>query len=207
MIAIDQIKKLSGVLALITVSVSCGDVVRTGRSPVYLVIDQLTAKSGAVASATTSNTLQSDVITLVTSPAPCSTSAPCPTVFSDSGAVTLRALPKDVTATSPTANSEVTISRYHVAYHRADGRNTPGVDVPYPFDGAATGTTVGGKLELTFELVRHVAKMESPLVELKTNAAVITTIGEVTFYGRDQVGNDVNVTGSLQVDFGNFGDK
>ena len=38
-------------------------------------------------------------------------------------------------------------------------------------------------------------------------AAVITTIAEVTFYGRDQVGNDVTVSGTLQVDFGNFGDK
>ena len=69
-------------------------------------------------------------------------------------------------ATSPTTNSEVTINRYHVNYRRADGRNTPGVDVPYAFDGAVTGTTSGGQLELGFELVRHVAKMESPLVEL-----------------------------------------
>jgi len=28
----------------------------------------------------------------------------------------------------------------------------------------------------------------------------------VTFYGTDRVGNDISVTGSIQVDFGNFGD-
>ena len=151
--------------------------------------------------------LQSDVVVWVTTPAPCSTTTPCPTFFSDSGSVTLRALQKDVTATSPSSNSEVTISRYHIAYQRADGRNTPGVDVPYAFDGAVTGTTTGGKLVLGFELVRHVAKMESPLVELRSNAAIITTIAEVSFYGRDQVGNDVTVSGTLQIDFGNFGDK
>ena len=49
--------------------------------------------------------------------------------------------------------------------------------------------------------------MESPLVELGSNAAIITTIAEVTFYGRDQVGNDVTVSGTMQIDFGNFGDK
>jgi hypothetical protein len=207
MTALTQLKKLSGAIALIAVTVSCGDVVRQGRSPVYLVVDQLTGTSGASASAGNGNTLQSDVITMVTTPAPCTQTAPCPTVFSDSGAIALRALQKDVSATAPSSNSEVTINRYHIDYRRADGRNTPGVDVPYAFDGAATGTTVGGKLNLTFELVRHVAKEESPLVELGSNAAVITTIAEVTFYGRDQVGNDISVSGTMQIDFGNFGDK
>jgi hypothetical protein len=28
----------------------------------------------------------------------------------------------------------------------------------------------------------------------------------VTFYGHDQAGNEVSATGSIQVDFGNFGD-
>lgn len=207
MTAFNQLQKLSGAIALIAVSVSCGDVVRQGKSPVYLVIDSLTAKSGADTGSQPSNYLQSDVLTLVTSPTPCSATAPCPTVFSDPGTVDLRALQKDVSATSPTTNSEVTISRYHVSYRRADGRNTPGVDVPYGYDGAVTGTTASGKLELVFELVRHVTKMESPLAELATNPGVITTLADVTFYGRDQVGNDVTVSGAIQVDFGNFGDK
>jgi hypothetical protein len=205
MTAFNQIKKLSGAIALLAVSVSCGDVVRTGRSPVYLVIDQLTATPGEVGGSGSSqtNVLQSDVA--VNSPAPCSNETPC--IFNDGGKVQIRALAKDVTATSPSSNSEVTINRYHVTYRRADGRNTPGVDVPFGFDGAVTGTTVDGKLILTFELVRHDAKMESPLIQLGNNYAVITTLAEVTFYGRDQVGNDVSVTGSIQVDFGNFADK
>lgn len=208
MTAFTQLKKLSGAAVLIAVSVSCGDVVRQGSSPVYLVIDQLTAAPGGASSGgKATNVLQSDVITLATTPAPCSPTAPCPTVFADMGDVMLRALQKNVSATSPSTNSEVTISRYHVNYRRADGRNTPGVDVPYAFDGAVTGTTSGGQLELGFELVRHVTKMESPLAELATNPGVITTIAEVTFYGRDQVGNDVTVSGNIQVDFGNFGDK
>lgn len=202
MTAFNQLKKLSGAVALIAVSVSCGDVVRQGRSPVYLVVDSLTAQPGGATAGTQGNVLHSDVA--VNAPAPCSLLSPC--IYSDSGNVSLRALRKDVTATSPTANSEVTINRYHITYRRADGRNTPGVDVPYAFDGAVTGTTAGAVLKLNFEMVRHVAKLETPLVELGTNFAVITTIAEVTFYGRDQVGNDVSVSGSMQVDFGNFAD-
>ena len=209
MIAFTQLKKLSGAVALVAASVSCGDAVRQGKSPVYLVIDQLTGAPGGASNAagTGNNFLHSDVLTMVTSPAPCTTTAPCPTVFADSGAVKLRSLQKDVTATSPSTNSEVTINRYHVTYRRADGHNTPGVDVPYGFDGALTGTTSGGVVTLNFELVRNVAKMETPLADLATNPAVITTIAEVTFYGRDMVGNDMSVSGSIQIDFGNFGDK
>src|SRR4029077_7898106 len=121
---------------------------------VYLVVDQLSAIQGGPGSTEKKNVLLSDVA--VNSPDPCSTSTPC--IYNDSGEVELSALQKNVSATSPTTNSEVTINRYHVNYRRSDGRNTQGVDVPYGFDGAATGTTVDGKLKLNFEMVRHVAK-------------------------------------------------
>ena len=95
-----------------------------------------------------------------------------------------------------------------MVYRRADGRNTPGVDVPYAFDGAATGTVpLTGTMTLGFQMVRNQAKQEPPLVQLATNGLFISTIADVTFYGRDQVGNDVSVTGSMEVDFANFGDK
>jgi len=190
--------------------VSCGDVVRQGSSPVYLVIDQLQGIRGAVSAGTPSSTLISDVITNVTSPDPCTTASPCPTIFGDNGQVTLRAPLKDPGATaplSPTTNNEVTISRYHVDYIRADGRNTPGVDVPYGFDSAVTGTIpAGGSLTLGFELVRSAAKSETPLVQLKTSSNVINVIARVTFYGADRVGNNVTVTGQIGIEFGNFGD-
>ncbi len=202
----------AAILAVIGVSVSCGDVSRQGRAPVYLVIDSLQGISGGGTAGTPSGFLLSDVLGSRTAPAPCSASTPCPTVFNDSGTATLRLSVKDLgTATSPTtatSNNEVTINRYRVSYKRSDGRNTPGVDVPYAFDGAATGTVPkGGTFALAFELVRHAAKEEAPLVQLIYNSSIITTIADVTFYGRDQVGNEVNVTGSIQVDFGNFGDR
>ena len=92
-------------------------------------------------------------------------------------------------------------------FRRSDGRNRPGVDVPYAFDGAATGTIAsGGTLTLGFELVRHVAKQEAPLVQLVDSPTIISTIADITFYGQDRVGNEISVMGSISVDFGNFGD-
>ena len=195
--------------ALIAVTASCGDVSRQGSSPVYLVIDILQGQRGATTLGPPSNPLISAVLTNVTTPAPCSTTSPCPTVFGDAGQATLRAPLKNIGATAalaPTSNNEVTINRLHVDYTRADGRNTPGVDVPFGFDSAITGTiTAGATLQLEFELVRVVAKEESPLVQLRTSSNVISAIATVTFYGVDRVGNNVQVSGQLQIEFGNFG--
>ena len=52
----------------------------------------------------------------------------------------------------------------------------------------------------------RVAKLEAPLASLVNDDTLITTIAYVTFYGRDQAGNDVSVAGSIDVTFGNFGD-
>ena len=64
-------------------------------------------------------------------------------------------------------NNAITVNRYRVVYRRSDGRNTPGVDVPYAFDGArrpsrsARATTS----PIPFVLVRVQAKLEAPLVD------------------------------------------
>jgi hypothetical protein len=199
-----------GVAAIVAASISCGDVVRTGRAPVYLVINSLQAAQGNHPTTLVSNLL-SDVITNVSSPAPCSTTSPCPTVFNDLGSAQLRLSLKDIgspsTPSQPTSNNDVTITRIHINYRRADGRNTPGVDVPYPWDAASTITVPStGTATIAFELVRHASKEESPLIQLRSSPSIINTITEVTFYGRDQAGNEVQVTGLIQIDFGNFGD-
>jgi hypothetical protein len=193
--------------ALVGASVSCGNVVRSGRSPVYLVVDSVTGTSGATKD--TGIPLYSDVITNVTSPPPCSQTSPCATVFADTATASMRAELKDITSTTgPSPYNDVTINRVHINYTRADGRSTPGVDVPYAWDAAATGTIRGGGSgSIVFEIVRHAAKEESPLVQLINSATIINTIAELTFYGRDQAGNEVTASATLQVNFGNFGDK
>jgi hypothetical protein len=188
----------------------CGQQNTEGRSPSYLVIEAFQAASGAKPT-TYSGTLDSDVITLVTTSLG-GQDVVAPTVYEDIGQVKLRMALKNVgnavSVTAPTATNLITVTRYHVDYKRSDGRNAQGVDVPYAFDGAATGTfgTDGGLL--TFALVRAQAKLEAPLKALQNGggAAVISTMAEVTFYGTDQNGNSVSVTGSISVNFADWGD-
>jgi len=195
---------------LIGTTASCGDVVRSGRAPSYLVIDSLGGIRGATSLGTPSSTLISDVITNITSPDPCTPTNPCPTIFGDPGQAVMHiALKNPGPAGTPATPSEVnsiTIDRYRVDYIRADGRNTPGVDVPYGFDGALTVTVSTSSATFGFQLVRVVAKEETPLVQLKNSSSFITVIANVTFYGHDQAGNDVSATGKIQIDFGNYGD-
>jgi hypothetical protein len=104
--------------------------------------------------------------------------------------------------------NQVTVNRYRVQYRRADGHNVPGVDVPYDFDSAFTVTVPAtGNAEAAFEIVRHSAKEEAPLAALRFNDDIISTIAEVTFYGRDQAGNEVSASASIGINFGNFADS
>ena len=201
-------------LAMVAAS-SCGsELMRNSTSPAYLIIDQIQVQSGPGSFG--NGALFSDVITLV----PKNTGFP--TVFADLGSVKLVLGLKnpgtfDATgALTPTAASplnQITMTRYHVRFVRADGRNREGIDIPYGFDGGMTGTVGASGATLSFELVRHSAKEEPPLVNLRTptvngfaGAEEISTIAEITFYGRDQTGREVFVIGQVSVNFGDFGD-
>ena len=192
--------RLAGMLVLAALTASCGDVTRQGTGSSYLIIQELQAASGAEPGAF-SGTLNSDVVTVVEE---------VPTIFNDVARVRFSLAMKDPGSangpTSPTPANFITMNRYHVRYFRADGRNTPGVDVPSAFDGAFSGTVGSTDLTIGFELVRHIAKEQAPLAALGRSPTIITTICEITFYGRDQTGRDVSVTGQLMINFGNFGD-
>ena len=189
---------LGWTVCLAGAAAGCGDVVRQDRSPVSLVIESLTGASGASGNVGTfSGTLQSDVLTIVDD---------SPTIFSDSGQVTMRFVMKDI-LTTPSAVNAVTINRYRVTFRRSDGRNTPGVDVPFPFDSAVTFTIApGGAVTQAFELIRHVAKMEAPLAALQSSPVIISTVADITFFGHDLAGNELSASGSLGIQFGNFAD-
>ncbi len=200
-------RPLAGALAVawLMFSASCGYLSKNGRSPVYLIIDSLQAASGAKP-ASLSTILDSDVLTYVKTQVG-GQQVLVPTVFEDPGQIALHVAPKAPEATiTPTNN--ITVTRYHVEFRRSDGRNTQGVDVPYAFDGAATGTLGDGSGTISIILVRAQAKLEAPLKALVGGggASLISTIAEVTIYGRDQNGNDITVTGSISVNFADWGD-
>ena len=183
---------------------SCGTAVRQGRGSSYLVIDALLAASGAEPDKL-SNSLSSDVQTIVKVD-----DVPTPVIYEDRAQAVVRVSMKDPTSTTqPSTTNEITLTGYHVTFKRADGRNAPGVDVPYAFDGAVTATAkVGSTVTVQFVLVRVQAKIEPPLVAMINGggAIFISTIAEVTLYGHDQAGNQVNVTGAINVNFGNWAD-
>jgi len=187
---------LTGV-ALAGGAASCSSHVREGRSPSYLIVNSVLAASGT--DQTFGNTLESDVLTKNS-------------VFSDSGQATMTLALKDIgppaNPAAPTTNNFVTLTRYHVEYRRSDGRNAQGVDVPFAFDGASTATITDSATSFNFTLVRLQAKLEAPLVNLAGHggAGVISTIADVTFYGTDQAGNEVQATGSISVNFADWAD-
>jgi hypothetical protein len=82
------------------------------------------------------------------------------------------------------------------------------VDVPYPFDGGVTVTITNTAVSVPFEIVRDNAKEEAPLKALAGGGGrvFISTIANVTFYGKDQVGNDIQASGTISVNFGDFAD-
>jgi hypothetical protein len=199
----------AGAIALTLVAAGCGKAAQEGRSPSQLVILSLEGASGADPDELGSWVL-SDVLTMVSRNID-GQDVLVPTIFNDIGRVTMSLVLKDQgvpgLSAAPSALNAVTITRYRVSYRRADGRNTPGVDVPFGFEGAVTFTVPGeGDASSGFELVRVIAKQETPLLPLVTNGNFITTIADITFFGRDLAGNDVQATGSMQVDFGNFAD-
>ena len=188
-------------LALATLAVgACGsDEAREGQASSYLIIAALEGQgvtgSGA-GGGTFTPVLRSDVQTNGS-------------VFEDNGRVTMTAAMRDVTNPNVSTNNLITVTRYRVVFRRSDGRNTPGVEVPYAFDGAVTFTVEPGSTSsIPFSLVRAQAKLESPLMNLRGlgGSVLISTIADVTFWGRDQAGRETSVTGKISVNFADWGD-
>ena len=173
--------------------------ITASRSSSILVIERIGAASGGTNDDPIPTFLESDVLTNGS-------------VFDDIGRVTTRLALKDPgtpeSPTSPTSANFVTVTRYRVVYQRTDGRNAPGVDVPFPMDGAVTFTVVSGPQSAEFILVRASAKLEQPLRPLVGGggAIIINTLAEVTFYGKDQTGAEVIATGTITVNFADWAD-
>jgi len=177
---------------------SCTSQQTQGTSSSYLIINTLQAASGATPTQF-GGSLESDVETKGS-------------VFEDPGEVIFSLGLKDpgsaTTPTTPTTANFITVTSYHVTFVRSDGQNTPGVSVPWPFDGAMTITVGNENATGTFVLVRAQAKLEAPLLALVNGGGqgLISTIAQVTFYGTDQTGRQVSVTGTVSVNFADWAD-
>ena len=178
-------RALAPVAAAVLIS-GCGDYATNGSGSSYLVLNTLTGGAGG-------GSLQSDVISDEGG------------ILQDNGEASLTLQMKDLGGPGPSPVNAITITQYHVEYIRSDGRNVQGVDVPFAFDGGVT-VTVSGASTVTFTLVRAAAKHEAPLKALVGHGGAqhISTIARVTFYGHDQTGRGVSVTGNIGVDFADW---
>ena len=187
----------AALVAAATVLPGCTSQQMQGASSSYLIVDSLNGSRGDQDDF--SGVLESDVVSNTG------------TVVGDIGKVDLRLGMKDPGSTTnpstPTSANFITVTRYHVKYIRSDGRNTQGVDVPYEFDAGSTATVIGGGTEVTITLVRLQAKLEAPLKALvgQGGQVAITTVAEITLYGKDQAGREVSVKGTITVNFADFG--
>jgi hypothetical protein len=166
---------------------SCSQTIRTGQASSYLVMTTLTGGPDS------DTTVESDVVSDTGS------------IFTDVGQASLQVVMKDPGGLAPGPVNAITITQYRVEYIRSDGRNTPGVDVPFPFTSGVTATiTESGSVGFT--LVRVQAKLEAPLKALANfgGAMAISTVARVTFYGHDQTGREVSVSGNLDVTFADW---
>jgi len=147
-------------------------------------------------------------------------------ILNDEAEVTVNLFRKNNNpAMSVSAVEHVYLTRYEVRYFRTDGRDVEGVDVPFRVTGplgnlrfhtASPGAEVEQTVNIT--LVRHQAKLEPPLANLRggtlsdttfqlPNGAVLTLIAEVTIYGETVQGKALKATGNVQVTFADFPDE
>jgi hypothetical protein len=179
--------RLALALTCVVSVTSCSKMIRTGQASSYLVITTLTggAEGGA--------TVESDVVSDEGG------------IVQDSGQATLTLQMKDPGGPGPSPVNSITITQYQVEYIRSDGRNVQGVDVPFAFASGVTATVIDSAT-VSFTLVRAQAKHEAPLRALAGHGGAqhITTVARVTFYGRDQTGREVSVTGNIEVSFADW---
>ena len=175
------------------------------RASAGLIIERIVAVPGGRSDRSPATYLQSDVCVRGEAGGPCR-------VFDDVGQVTTRLRFKDPgtveNPSSPTTANFVTINRYRVRYVRSDGRHRPGIDVPHPWEGALTATTMAESQTAAFTLVRASAKLEAPLRALTGGggAVILNATAEIDFYGHDQTGAGVAATGRIGVHFADWAD-
>lgn len=181
---------------------SCNAIENETKSGSLLVVESLT---GVDMEGTEVNFLQSDVLfqdpdTLVE------------TIYADLGKATLRVRLLDpASAFGPSQYNNIMLDKYVVSFFRADGNNREGIDIPYSFEGyLSTTITVDTAVDINFVVVREVAKMEPPLVDLANSirdVGVLECRAKIEFYGHDQVNKTVKAVGYLTVFFANYANE
>lgn len=136
-------------------------------------------------------------------------------VFNDNAVITVQVVPKNPTIEANSPFNDVMIERYEVRYFRSDGHNQEGVDVPFRITGPlGTLIPVNAEGDIAFVVVRHSAKLEPPLRNLRTvtnlgtggGLDILTVNADITLHGRTTRGEGVTASARLQITFADFAD-
>jgi len=178
----------------------CNKLENMTTSSSKLVVDLITGKD--LLGNEESTTVFSDVIT---------TSG---TVYNDAATATLSNEILDPNKTTGTFYQDIIVDQIDIEYSRSDrsdSQNLQGVDVPYSFSQKVNARVPTGEtITLGFVLVQHVAKIESPLVEMIGfgQEHVLKLEAKITFHGKDIAGRRVEpAVGYISLWCANFGDE
>ncbi|MGD8897279.1 MAG: hypothetical protein PVJ73_14690 [Acidobacteriota bacterium] len=130
-------------------------------------------------------------------------------VCPDTVLVSLAVRNKNPNAEAPRVPGAVLIQRYEVKYSRSDGRGAENQDVPHTIVGVlstAVDVATSGTTEVPIEVVRRQAKLEPPLSNI-TGYDIVTMFATITISGQTVSGDSVTGSGSMQIDFANYGDS
>jgi len=194
---IKNVLKIMTILPVFLFLLSCNPLEDDSNSNSILFVIKIT---GEDISGTEVDFLQSDVV---------DTSTGTPIVIADIATATLEAKLLDPNPLDPGASqyNSINVSRYVVTFSRSDGLNTPGEDIPYSFEGSlSTLINIDSEVDISLIIVREVAKLESPLFDLRNGGdeVVLQVKATIDFYGTDMVNNAVKATGTLNIFFADY---
>jgi hypothetical protein len=132
-------------------------------------------------------------------------------VFNDNAVVTVEVIPKNPRLVIDIPFQDVMIERYEVRYFRSDGLTEEGIDVPFTISGGlGVLARVGSETEVAFVLVRHQAKFEPPLSQLRGSfggESVLSVTAEITLHGRTTAGEALSTRGFVRINFADFAES
>ena len=133
------------------------------------------------------------------------------TIYNDNAVAELTAVLLDpYPPGASTYYQNIMVDQIDISYSRADGLETEGKDVIFSFSQKVTYMIpIDETISVGFVLVQHVAKLESPLVELVGlgQEKVLKLEAKVTIHGKDVGGHRIApAVGSVSVWISNFGD-
>lgn len=190
---------IAGIIVLITVIGGCNAVENLTNSAARLIIDLITGTD--LEGNDGSTTVFSDVVT--------STG----TIYNDTAVADLRAELINPAAEESSYYTDIIVDQVDVEYSRTDMTNpVQGKDVPYSFTQKVNAVVqVETPAALSFVIVQHNAKTESPLVELTSpwnQEHVLKMEAKCTFHAKDLAGNRLApAVGTISIWFANFADS